>query len=128
MLYWIWLASLASPMSPTETQLCPTVLIGTSIQLLHLLHQAVGVDVVIERPHLHVAGRQNQVALVERVDHVHQAQLPRQQLVGIHVDHDLPVLAAKRRRNLGAFHHRDLVANGELADVVKLRLRSALRP
>ena len=53
-------------------------------------------------------------------DHVHHAQLPREQLVGIDIDHRLAVLAAEHGGDFGAFHHRDLVADLELGQIVKL--------
>ncbi len=46
----------------------------------------------------------------------------RLQLERIHVDHELAVLAAERRRHRRAGHARDLVANLVLQVVVKLRL------
>ena len=66
--------------------------------------------------------------LLTALDHVHHAQLPREQLVGIDVDHRLPVLAAEHRRDFGAFHYRDLIAYLKLREIVKLRLVQALRP
>ena len=44
------------------------------------------------------------------------------QLERVHVDHDLPVLAAVRRRHRRAGNTRDLVANLELQIIVQLRL------
>ena len=66
-----------------------------SFSCFHVVDQAVGVDVVVERPHLHVAGGQNQVLIVDRVHHVHHAEIARKQLVRIDAHHDLPVLAAE---------------------------------
>ena len=120
MLYCNWLASLASPMSPTETQLVPTVLIGNAVQVRDVLDQAVGIDVIVAGPDLDVAGRQDEIAVVDRVHHVHHAHLAREQLVGIDVDHRLPVLAAEHGRDFRALHHRDLIADLELGEIVKL--------
>ena len=97
-----------------------------AIQLIDLVDQAVGVNVVVVRADLDVAGRQDQVVLVDRVNHVHHAQLARKQLVRIDVNHHLAVFSAERRRNLGSFHNGDLVANRELSDIVQLRLAEAL--
>ena len=88
------------------------------VELLDALHHGVGVDVVVVGADLYVSGGQNQVVLVDGIDHVHHAQLPGKQFEGIDVDHDLPVLASKRRWDLGAFHHGDLVTDLELRKVV----------
>ena len=96
---------------------------GDVIDVVHFFHQAVRVDVIVVWPDLHVTCRQNQVVLVHRFNDVHQAQLPREQLVRIDVHHRLAVFAAERRRDFCAFHHGNLVADSELADVVQLRLR-----
>ena len=47
-------------------------------------------------------------------------------MIGIDIDHRLAVLAAEHAGNLGALHHRDLVADLELRQVVKLRLVQSL--
>ena len=49
---------------------------GTLFSCIDLVHQAVGVDVIVEGPHLDVAGRKNEVRSVDGIDHVHGAQLP----------------------------------------------------
>ena len=48
------------------------------------------------------------------------AQLARQQLEGIDVNHRLPVLAAEHGRNFRAVDHRNLIADLELRQIVKL--------
>ena len=115
-------------MSATRTGDWPTVLIGKLVDSRHGAELAVGVDVVVELADLHVARRKNQVGVVHRPHHVHQAQLMRFELVRIGVDHDLAVSAAERLRHAGARHAGDLVANLELRQVAKLRLVQALRP
>ncbi len=50
----------------------------------------------------------------------------REQLVGIHIDHGLAVLAAEDGGDFGALHHRDLIADLELGEIVKLRFVQAL--
>ena len=95
-------------------------------QLLHVVDQAIGVDVVIERSHLHVAGRQDEVGSVHSIYDVHRAQLPGCQLEGIDVHHDLAVLAPEGRRNFRTLHHSDLIADRELPHVVKLGLIQAV--
>ena len=42
------------------------------------------------------------------------------QLIWIDIDHRLAVLAAEYARDFGAFHHRDLVADLELRQIVEL--------
>ena len=108
-------------MSPTVTQRVADGLDRNVVQILdHVVDQAVGVDVVIVRPDFDVARRQNEVAVVDGVDHIHEAELAREQLVGVDIDHDLAVLAAERRRDFGAMHDRDLIANLELGQIVEL--------
>ena len=104
----------------------PHRLDGDIVQVLHLVHQAIGIDVVIVGAHLHIAGGQDQIRLVHRVHHVHGSHLARKELVGVHVHHGLPVLPAKRRRDLRPLHHRNLVADGKLRVVVKLRFGEPL--
>ena len=84
------------------------------------------IDGVVERADLDVAGRQDQVGVVDRAHHVHRAHLVRLQLVGIDVDHDLAVLAAERLRHRRAGHARELVADRELPEVAQLGLVQAL--
>ena len=97
-------------------------------QLLHGVDKAVGVDVIVVGADLDVARRQNQIGTVDGAYNVHGTQLARTQLVGINIDHDLAVFAAKRRRNLRSLHHRDLITNLELSVIVELRFVEALRP
>ena len=42
------------------------------------------------------------------------------ELVGVGVDHDLPVASAKRLRDAGAGNARDLIADLELGEIAKL--------
>ena len=76
-----------------------------------MVDHRVGVDEVILRADLGVARRNNQVGAVERVHHVHRRQPARLQRVAVEVDHDLPVLAAKRRRHRGALDRGEKVAD-----------------
>ena len=126
MLYCSWLASLASPTSPTETQLRADGFDRHAVQIRDVLNQAVGINVIIAGADLDVARRQDEIAVVDRVHHVHHAQLAREQLVGIDIDHGLPVLAAEHRRDFRALHHRDLIADLELREIVKLGFVQAL--
>ena len=89
---------------------------------------AVGVEVVVDRADLHVAGGQDQVAVVHRADHIHHAELVRLQLQRIDVDHDLPIASAERLRHRCAGHVRDLVAHVVLAEIAQLRFVQSLRP
>ena len=105
---------------------CAHGLDGYAIQIGDVLHQAVGVDIEVGGSDLDVAGGQDQVAVVDGADHVHHAQLPRQQLEGIDVDHRLPVLAAEHRGNFSAVDDRNLIADLELRQIVKLGFGQAL--
>ncbi len=62
------------------------------------------------------------MAVVQRAHHIHHAHLVRLQLHRIHIHLDLPVLAAEGLRHRGARYVCDLVANIELAEIVKLGL------
>ena len=81
-LVWICCESLATPMSATRTGASPTVFSGRSLISATLLKLAVGVNVVIQGPDLNVARRQNQVRVVHRPNHIHQAQLCASSLYG----------------------------------------------
>ena len=83
---------------------------------------AIGVDAVVVGPYAHVARREDQVRVVHRPHHVHQAEPVRLQLVGIGVDHDLPVAPAEGWRHRGARHAGNLVAHVELRQVAQFRL------
>src|SRR5215469_4896024 len=99
---------------------------GNLPQMVQVADEAVRVDVIVEGADLHVAGRQDEIEVVDCVYSIHGAQLPGGQLVGIDVHHDLAVLSPERRRNLRAFYDGNLVADGKLPDVVKLRLGEIL--
>ena len=86
---------------------------------------AVGVDAVVQRTDLDVARRQNQVGIVHRPHHVHQAHPMRFQLVWIGVHHDLPVPPSEGLRNGCAGHARNLVADIELGQIAQSRLIQA---
>jgi hypothetical protein len=98
---------------------------GNSVDVLHGVNLAVDIKVVIIRPDLHVAGGQNQIGVIHRADHIHDAQLVRFQFQRIHINHDLPVAPAERLRHGRARHIGDLVAHVELAEVAQLRLVQA---
>ena len=83
---------------------------------------AVGVEVVVQIANPRIAGRKDQIGHVECADDVHQAQLVRFQLEGVRVDHDLPVLAAKRLGHAGSGNTADLVADLVLGQVPQLGL------
>ena len=82
---------------------------GNAVEVGDILHQAVRIDVEIGGPDLDVAGGENQVAVVYGVDDIHDAQLPREQLERIDVNHRLPVLAAEYGGNLRAVDDGDLI-------------------
>src|ERR1700740_3015911 len=96
-----------------------------SRQLIHVVDQAVGVHIVVVGAHLHVASGKNEIGTVDGSDDIHQAELPRRQLVRIDIDHDLAVDAAKHTRDFCAGDHRDLVSNLKLCVVVQLRFVQA---
>ncbi len=87
---------------------------------------AIGIEVVVEWPDLHVAGREDQVALVDFAHDIHGAQLMRLQLQRVDVNHDLAILPAKGLWHGSAGNIGDLVSNVVLAKVVELRLVKAL--
>ena len=95
------------------------------IDVGHAAEHAVGVDVVVEAPDLHVAGRQNHVRFADRPHHVHQAQLVRFQLERIGVQHHLAAASAERLRHRRARNAGQLIANHVLRDVLELRLGKA---
>ena len=81
---------------------------------------AVGVDVEVFGADANVAGGQNQVGAVHRLDHVVQAQVARLQLERIDVDLNLPIGAAVRLRHRRALHIRNLVAHLKLRHILQL--------
>ncbi len=85
----------------------------------------VGIEIVVEGANFDVAGRENQVALVDLADDVHGAKLMGFELERIDVDHDLAILAAERLGHGSTGDIRNLVANIELAKVVELRFIEA---
>ena len=94
---------------------------GQAVQIRDILNQAIGIDVIVAGADLDVARRQNEITIVNRANHVHHAHLPREQLVWIDVDHGLPVLAPEHGRDFRTVDHRDLIADLELGEIVKLR-------
>ena len=92
------------------------------INLVRVRNLAIGVQVVIDRPDLHVARGQNEVALVHRAHHIHHRQLVRIQLQRIDIHHNLPVPPAKRLRHRCSLHARNLVAHRVLPEITQLRL------
>jgi hypothetical protein len=87
---------------------------------------AVRVEVVVGRADLHVAGGEDQVAVVDGADDVHDGQLVGLELQRVDVDHDLPVLPAERLRHGRTGDAGHLVAHGVLSEVPELRLVQAL--
>src|SRR5215467_14064282 len=95
-------------------------------ELIHVVDETVGVDVVIQWSHLDVARRQYEIGTIDRTDNIHGAKLPGCQLVGIYIDHDLAVFPAKGRRNLGSLYDGNLIADSELSNIMKLSLVQTL--
>ena len=91
-----------------------------TVDLLRRRQLAVGVDVVVLRADAHIASGKDGVRLVHCAHYVHQAQLVSFQLHRIDVHLDLAILPAERLRHRCARHIRNLVAHGELPDVVQL--------
>src|SRR5579859_7659168 len=87
---------------------------------------AVGVEVVVVRANLHVAGGENQVGVIDFAHDVHGAQLMRLQLERVHINHDLAVAAAKGLGNRGARNVGNLISNVEASEVLKLGFVEAL--
>ncbi len=96
------------------------------VQLGDRLRAAVDVDVVLGRPDLLRAGRQNQVLLADGVDDVVRHQVQRLERDGIEVDLHLRLLAAVGIRNLRALNARQLRAEEIDAEVEQLLLRQLL--
>ena len=55
------------------------------VELVHVVDEAVRVDVIIERADLNIAGGQDQILIVDGVHHVHHAEVARNQFVRIDV-------------------------------------------
>ena len=124
---WICAASSAWPTSRTSTGAWPSpTFTGTSSISLRILDHAVGVDEVVGVADLRVAGGNDEVGVVQRVDDVHQRQAARLERLAVGVHHDLAVLAAEGRRHRRARHRRQLVADVVLRLVAELRFREAL--
>ena len=81
---------------------------------MNVLNQAVGINVKVAGAYPHVSRRQNEVAGVDCVDHVHHAQLTGEEFVGIDIDHGLPVLASEDGRDFSALHDSNLITDLEL--------------
>src|SRR5580704_9668647 len=95
-------------------------------QFVHVVDEAVRIDEIIVGAHLHVARGKNQIRVVHRANHIHQAELPRRQLIRIDVDHDLAISASEHAGNFRARYNCDLIANLKLGVVVKLSFVQAL--
>ena len=93
-----------------------------AVDVVHRLDLAVGVEIVVERPDFHVAGRQNQIGFVHRPNDVHDAELMRLQLDGVDINHDLAVAAAEGLGHGSAGNVGDLVAHGVLSGVPQFGL------
>ena len=81
---------------------------------------AIGIDVVIFGADAHVAGGQNQVRLVYRRHHIHQAKVVRLKLQRINVNHDLAVSTAKGLRHGCAGHAGNLISYLELRQILQI--------
>ena len=97
-----------------------------AVDVGHMLDLAVGVNIVVIRPDLGVARRQDQVGVVHGANHIHHAEPVRPELERIDVDHDLAVLAAERRRYRSPRGRGNLVSNSELAEIAELSFGQAL--
>ena len=93
---------------------------GNAVEIDDILDQAVGVNVKIGGPDLDIAGGENEVAVVNGIDDIHHAHLTGKKLERIDVNHRLPVFAAEYGGNLRAVDDGNLIANGELRQIVKL--------
>ena len=93
-----------------------------AVDIVWRRHLAVCVDVVVFGSDAHVAGRQNEVRIVDGMHHIGHAHLRRLQLERIDIDHDLPIGSAIRLRDRRARYVCDLVADAELRQVLQLGL------
>ncbi len=96
------------------------------IDVRQRLDLAIGIQVVIVRPDLHIPCRQDQVRLVDGAHDVHDAQLVCLELQRVDIHHDLPILAAEGLRYRRARHIGDLIADVVLTQVAQLRLLEPL--
>ena len=96
-----------------------------ALDLLHGVDLAVRVQIVVHRADSHITRRQNQVRFVDRTHYIHNADLMSLQLQGIHIDHDLAVLAAERGGHGSAGDPGHLIADDVVANVAQLRFAHA---
>ena len=82
----------------------------------------VGVDRVLLVADLGGSGRQSEILRIDRVHDVERGKPLGQQLGGVEIDHDLPVLAAGRRRKGHPVHGGQLLTQAIDAVVVELLL------
>jgi len=85
------------------------------VDIIRVVDHRVAVNEVVLRADLRVARRDDQVRAVERMHHVHRGQPTRLQRVVVDVDHDLPILTPEWRRDGGALHRGEPVADVELS-------------
>ena len=97
------------------------------VEIVDARGRRVGAHGVLRVADLRRAGRQRQVLRVDGVDDVDRRETLGQQLVGVDIDHDLPVLAAGGRRQRDAVDRRQLLAQIVDAVVVELLLVETCR-
>src|ERR1700730_15873580 len=91
------------------------------IKGLRIGHLGVCIYVVVQGADANITRGQDEIGGVCGANDVHWAQFVRLQLDGIHVHHDLPVLAAEGRRHGGTRNASNLVPYLILQIIVKLR-------
>ncbi len=90
------------------------------------LRRAVGLDLIVDLAHLHIAGGQDDVLRAHRVHHVGSGEAIGLQLLGVDVHLHLALLAAVWEGHGGALHRGQLGANEVRAKVVQLLLCEAV--
>ncbi len=99
---------------------------GHCVDLLDHWDLTVGVDVVILRADTDVAGWEDQIRFVDRMDDVHDGELVCFEFHWIDVDLNLAILSAIRLWHRCAGDIRHLIADGELGEIFELGLVKAL--
>jgi len=89
------------------------------VDLVHDGNLTIGIDVVVLHANANIAGGKNQIGLVERIHHIHDAHLVSFQPHRIDVHHDLAIASAIGLRNGCPRNIGDLIANGKLRQILE---------
>jgi len=97
------------------------------VEIVDRGRRRIGADDILRPAEFRGARRQGQVLRVDRVDHIERGQPLGEQLVGIDIDHDLAVFAARRRRQRDAGYRRELLADAIDAVIIELLFAQRIR-